>query len=480
MKPSFWVLSLVACLPFAYGLYDDVPDCAVSNPRCRASHRLEVAPPPFLTRNHHDSQLPCLFEPLDYTPCEFTNSTCLCGDMNYNMAVIHCVRVQCSVQQALITKNSTWTDCGFTFHDEGATISWVPVFMFGFVTLFFAMRLATKWLKLSTWGPDDWTITFAYFMMIAFLVATLLARREGIGKDIWTLTVDQITAFIKGFFAFEIVYSITLAVIKASILFLYLRIFGSITETFRQILWATHIFNVAVCVTFVIVNLNQCKPLSYFWNGWDGRHPGYCIDLSAMALSHAALNIAIDIWMLVLPATQIYKLNLQKRQKIGIMSMFGVGIFITVVSAVRLKSVSVFSHSWNPTYDFFGLALWSHIELCVGTIVACMPAARALTRHLFPEILYVTNISSTRGSTRASGNVKIVSQDIGTIATDDVPESSAASNSTFKKDSLATLTPDRVPLRRLTTSDSIMQISPTERDLSIYGGSNKGSKLSDW
>lgn len=153
----------------------------------------------------------------------------------------------------------------------------------------------------------------------------------------------------QGFFAFEIVYSVTLASIKASILFLYLRIFGSITETFRQILWGTQIFNVAVCITFVIVNLNQCKPLSYFWYGWDGRHPGYCIDLSAMALSHAALNIAIDVWMLVLPATQIYRLNLQKRQKAGIMSMFGVGIFITIVSAVRLKSVATFSHSWNPT-----------------------------------------------------------------------------------------------------------------------------------
>ncbi|CAI0642487.1 unnamed protein product [Colletotrichum noveboracense] len=454
MKASLWALPFLACLPLVYGLYDNVPDCA----------------------------LPCVFEPLDYTPCEFTNSTCLCGDMNYNMAVIHCVRIQCSVQQALITKNQTWSDCNFTYHDEGSTMAWVPPFLFGTVTLFFAMRLLTKWMRMGTWGWDDWTISFAYLMMVAFLVATTLAKQTGIGRDIWTLNVDQITAFIRGFFAFEIVYSITLASIKASILFLYLRIFGSITETFRQILWGTQIFNVAVCITFVIVNLNQCKPLSYFWYGWDGRHPGYCIDLSAMALSHAALNIAIDVWMLVLPATQIYRLNLQKRQKAGIMSMFGVGIFITIVSAVRLKSIATFSHSWNPTYDFYGLAMWSHTELCVGLIVACMPAARSLARRLFPELLYVTKVSTTRQSTRASGNVKIVSQDIGTIATDDVPESSTMSSpsNASKKDSLATLTPDRVPLKRLTTSDSLMDISPSERGTSFYSDSQKGGgKLSD-
>ncbi|WQF79417.1 Putative extracellular membrane protein, CFEM [Colletotrichum destructivum] len=470
MKPYLWALSFLSCLTLVCGLYDDVPDCA----------------------------LPCLFEPLDYTPCQFSNSTCLCEDMNYNMAVIHCVRVQCSVEQALrriltlrsplrwwqgltapliVTKNRTWQDCGFNYHDESATISWVPIFLFGVVTLFFVGRLTTKWMGLSTWGWDDWTIVFAYIMMIAFLIATVLGRRFGFGKDIWTLTVDQITAFIKGFFAFEILYFVTLAVIKASILFLYLRIFGAITETFRQVLWGTHIFNIAVCVTFIVVNLNQCKPLSYFWHGWDGKHPGYCINLSAMTLSHAVLNIAIDVWMLVLPATQIYKLNLQKRQKAGIMMMFGVGIFITIVSAIRLRSVSVFNKSWNPTYDFFGLALWSHIELCVGMIVACMPAARSLARRLFPELLYVTNMSTRRGSTRASGNVKIVSQDIATIHIDDFPESSMANSR--QKDSVGTLTPDRVPLRRLTTSDSLLEVM-SEPNFSLFEGSNKGSKSNDW
>ncbi|KAJ0161153.1 hypothetical protein CTA2_6679 [Colletotrichum tanaceti] len=448
MKPYLWAVSFLSCLTLVCGLYDDVPDCA----------------------------LPCLFEPLDYTPCEFTNSTCLCGDMNYNMAVIHCVRVQCSVEQALLTKNRTWQDCGFNYHDESATISWVPIFLFGVVSIFFVGRLATKWMGLSTWGWDDWTIVFAYVMMIAFLIATVLGRRFGFGKDIWTLTVEQITAFVKGFFAFEIMYFVTLALIKASILFLYLRIFGAITETFCRVLWGTHIFNVAVCVTFIVVNLNQCKPLSYFWYGWDGKYPGYCINLSAMTLWHAVLNIAIDVWMLVLPATQIYKLNLQKRQKAGIMMMFGVGIFITIVSAIRLRSVSVFNKSWNPTYDFFGLALWSHIELCVGMIVACMPAARSLARRLFPELLYVANMSTRRGSTRASGNVKIVSQDIATINVDDFPESSMANSR--QKDSVGTLTPDRVPLRRLTTSDSLEVTS--EPAFSMFGGSNRGSKGNGW
>lgn len=62
----------------------------------------------------------------------------------------------------LVTKNQTWADCHFTYHDEGATATWVPAFLFGTVTIFFAMRLLTKWLRMGTWGWDDWTISFAY------------------------------------------------------------------------------------------------------------------------------------------------------------------------------------------------------------------------------------------------------------------------------------------------------------------------------
>lgn len=114
--------------------------------------------------------------------------------MKYNMAVIHCVRVQCSVEQALrriftlrsflrpwqgltalliVTKNRTWQDCGFNYHDESATISWVPIFLFGVVTLFFVGRLATKWMGLSTWGWDDWTIVFAYVRRFGDLRMTI-------------------------------------------------------------------------------------------------------------------------------------------------------------------------------------------------------------------------------------------------------------------------------------------------------------------
>jgi hypothetical protein len=45
-----------------------------------------------------------------------------------------------------------------------------------------------------------------------------------------------------------------------------------------------------------------------------------------MAWSHAALNIALDFCILVLPATQVYDMNIPPQKKAQILLVFGFGI----------------------------------------------------------------------------------------------------------------------------------------------------------
>lgn len=70
----------------------------------------------------------------------------------------------------------------------------------------------------------------------------------------------------------------------------------------------------------------QCQPISYFWESWDGEHSGHCFNINALAWAHSALNIALDFWMLYLPATQIWSLQMKLKKKLGVILMFGIGI----------------------------------------------------------------------------------------------------------------------------------------------------------
>ncbi|KAK1966156.1 CFEM domain-containing protein [Colletotrichum sublineola] len=146
-------------------------------------------------------------------------------------------------------------------------------------------------MRLSTWGPDDFMLILGYV-----------------------------------FFAFEVLYVISIAALKASILFFYLRVFKLVNPTFTTVLWLTQALNLISCVAFTVAKLNQCKPFSYSWEGWDGRHSGRCIDLHALLISHAAVNLAMNLWILSLPLTQVFWLNMRKREKLGVLSMFGLGV----------------------------------------------------------------------------------------------------------------------------------------------------------
>ncbi|POS69965.1 CFEM domain-containing protein [Diaporthe helianthi] len=146
--------------------------------------------------------------------------------------------------------------------------------------------------------------------------------------------------------------------------------------------------------------------MSYFWNMWDGDHVGRCINIYAMAWAHAIINIALDVWMLALPASQVWGLKMPFRRKLGVMVMFGLGIFITIVSCIRLRSLIGFAQAYpqKPTMDFFGVALWSALELTTGVTVACLPATRQVVVKyvpVFPDML-------SRFSSRLSNGLSYV------------------------------------------------------------------------
>lgn len=122
----------------------------------------------------------------------------------------------------------------------------------------------------------------------------------------------------------EVLYVPAIAIAKSSILFFYCRIFPD--KRFRRIVWAVQAFNAVVTLAFLLVFVSQCQPFSYFWHQWDGEHKGKCIDFSAAALAHLGLHVIIDVTILVLPITQVYKLQMTAKRKAGVMAMFLTGI----------------------------------------------------------------------------------------------------------------------------------------------------------
>lgn len=62
--------------------------------------------------------------------------------------------------------------------------------------------------------------------------------------------------------------------------------------------------------------------------------------------------------------------------------VFLLGLFVTICSVSRIRFLSSWASSPNPTYYYGDLALWSLIELYAGVICACLPGMASLFRRV--------------------------------------------------------------------------------------------------
>jgi hypothetical protein len=123
----------------------------------------------------------------------------------------------------------------------------------------------------------------------------------------------------------EVFYVLGLAIVKAGVLCFFLRIFPD--SRFRTIVKCTLAFNFLTGIAFFVVIFFQTRPFSLFWEGWQKKQAHLVMSgITTLTLPHAGLSLLLDVWMLVLPITQLWGLGLKIRKKLGVIAMFSVGI----------------------------------------------------------------------------------------------------------------------------------------------------------
>ncbi|KAI5459477.1 hypothetical protein BGZ63DRAFT_361943 [Mariannaea sp. PMI_226] len=236
-------------------------------------------------------------------------------------------------------------------------------------------RFVSKiWDKL-TLGLDDWfALITALAMEAENIIILAYVIPSGLGKDMWTLQPQQIYNFIYYFYIATVFYIIQITAIRLSILFFYLRIFPS--QNSRRVIWATISTVSLFGFIILIISIIPCWPISYTWTRWDAEHKGRCVNINLLAWILGLITIAFSVIILAIPLWQLKTLNLKRSRKVGVALMFIIGTFDTVVSIIRLKSLTGFFHSSNLTWDEVEIAKWSAIEISVGVICICIPTTR--------------------------------------------------------------------------------------------------------
>ncbi|KAF5552831.1 hypothetical protein FMEXI_2610 [Fusarium mexicanum] len=251
------------------------------------------------------------------------NIRSICDNSTFQTDVLKCVTGVCTARELLGFIQMGKELCEMPMQDNRQEYQTVIV-IFATLSFFFVMlRVAAKIVAKNTWGADDTWAVVTFFILIPFTVFTLLAIHHGVGLATPLFTKDDLSQALKEVFILHQLYVCGLAAAKTSILFFYLRVFQD--TTFRIVVWMTHAFNALSTVSLLVLNLTLGRSATnMLGNTADAvSSMNKYSNTLKIVLAHCVVNLALDIWMLILPMTQLYNIGLKRNKKINVMAMFG-------------------------------------------------------------------------------------------------------------------------------------------------------------
>ncbi|KAG6098644.1 hypothetical protein E4U14_007442 [Claviceps sp. LM454 group G7] len=240
------------------------------------------------------------------------------------------------------------------------------------------------------YGPEDWVVVAIMVFSLPCAVVNITGLvQHGMGRDTWTLSTRTVSQFALYFWILESLYLLDIALVKMALLAFYMTIFPSASTGpwTRRLLWGCVVFNSTLAIASILVTLFQCRPVSYYWRQFvDNGIDGFCIPSAPLAYVNGSLNVALDLWMIMIPLYRVRTLQLHWKHKAGVVIMFLMGTFITIVSTFRLASLSNFDDSINMTMEYYDVALWSTIEINVGVVGVSLPTIRLILVRISPRV----------------------------------------------------------------------------------------------
>ncbi|KAJ6785462.1 hypothetical protein PWT90_01172 [Aphanocladium album] len=335
--------------------------------------------------------------------CSSDDTACFCSPAVSDLDRFEWLLASCPFPAALSSQKIITSTCGRPLRDK--TTEYVLVIAVSNIitkSIILARLIHARFFSSRrALCADDWA-AFATLILAIPAAAVNLGglNKHGLGQDLWTLSLPQISRFAFFMYIMTLFYITEMMLLKLSFCFLYLRIFPS--TTLKRLLWGTVVFHALFGVAAFIASVFMCTPIDYTWLRYLKPMQGRCIDVSALYWTYGAITVAGDIWLLLLPLSPVLKLSLHWKKKLGIAVMLMTGFVATIISIIRFRSILSFTSSINATYDAYALSAWSDLEFNVGMICACLPTMRLLLARMWPRVFESRGTRASRATAHAA------------------------------------------------------------------------------
>lgn len=192
-------------------------------------------------------------------------------------------------------------------------------------------------------------------------------------------------------------YIVATCSVKISILLFYRRLSSNFNRVFFVATWIGIAYNIAYLVSMLFLIGFACLPAKAYWlqldRTWATTHKFACINEHVSLPASAATSVLGDLYTTLLPCILILKLDLPRRQKIALYSLFLLGFFVVAAGIVRTYFINyLINETYDNTWYLWKFWIWTLVELYISVIAASAPALKPFFHRFL-----VDPITSRRG-----------------------------------------------------------------------------------
>ncbi|RBR23797.1 uncharacterized protein FIESC28_03413 [Fusarium coffeatum] len=274
------------------------------------------------------------------------------------------------------------------------------------------LRFYAKTKTRGAYGWSDWMIIASAFftdLFFVFLILMLIYGGIGIPGYPYTSTTEPTDVSLihdQIGWANNVVLVLAVYTCKASILFLYHRVFKGHNGPMKIIIYVASAVTMICFLGSFIGYLVAVRPIEKWW-AWGDATAEQFLAMANINIAYDALTVFTDFLIFALPLKSIWGLNMNRGKKISIIICFCFGLITCLISLARV--VFTRGYQWKDLYDEGTVWSLAGVEPVAGIISACLPGLRPLMPKTLKMSSYGTSAKPSRfrtGGTTTTDNAK--------------------------------------------------------------------------
>ncbi|KAH6638847.1 hypothetical protein C7974DRAFT_304331 [Boeremia exigua] len=256
----------------------------------------------------------------------------------------------------------------------GATLT---VTIAAFITM--ATRLYVRVYMIRNVGWDDYVMIAAMALCVAGQVIIVPEVYYGAGRHVGDIDPEDFAIGYKLNFITQPIYLFAICLVKISVGFFLLRI--AVHTFYRRIIIGIMVFMGFYTTGCFFTIVLQCTNLAVQWDHTVKATCWTAHTIKALSYTNVSLNIITDLmFSVIIPCPLLWSLQMNKRQKISLMCILGLGVFATAAAFVRLTYLTSYGRTGDWLWDSQHLTTWTVIESNVGIVAGNLPCLKPLFR----------------------------------------------------------------------------------------------------